>query len=57
MDPTIAAVLLSRQLQTQAAVGVQVLRKVLDFQTQQGEQLAQLVAQAGGVGTRLDVQA
>ncbi|MBI4912603.1 MAG: putative motility protein [Acidobacteria bacterium] len=57
MDISPASVLLARQLQTQAAFSMQVMRKVLDFQTQQGEDLVRLMAQAAGLGQVFDAQA
>ena len=38
----------------QAQLGVSVLRKSLDIEAQQGAQLAQMMAQAAGVGQRVD---
>lgn len=40
--------------QVQAQLGVSVLRKSLDIEAQQGAQLAQMMAQAAGVGQRVD---
>lgn len=40
-----------------AEYSARVLRKALDSQTDQGAQLAQMVAQGAGVGQNLDVKA
>ncbi len=42
---------------TQGAVQLQVLRKVLDMESQQGADLARMVQQAAGVGQSVDYRA
>jgi len=42
---------------TQNAVQIQVLKKALDIQSQQGADLARMVQQAAGVGRGVDFQA
>lgn len=57
MDITLAAISAQKQLQTQNEVVVSVLKKVIDIQTEQGADMAKLVAQAGGTGQRVDLYA
>lgn len=54
MDISPAAVYVDRLAQTQGEFATGVLKKVLDQNAQQGAQLAQLVASAGGVGQNVD---
>lgn len=54
MEITASSAAAQAQATTQAQLGVSVLRKSLDIQAQQGAQLAQMVAQAAGVGQRVD---
>jgi hypothetical protein len=44
-------------LKTQNEVATRVLKKALDATAQQGAALADMVAQAGGVGQQVDLQA
>jgi hypothetical protein len=53
ITPTTAAVQKQTQVRDQVAVGV--LKKTLDFQAEQGAELAKMVAEAGGVGKRVDL--
>lgn len=57
VDISPAAVYADRLAQTQGEFATAVLKKVLDQGKDQGAQLAQLVASAGGVGQNLDTQA
>lgn len=57
MDISPASVTAERTAQTQGEFATKVVKKVLDLSAQQGAQLAQLVAQAGGVGQNLDTRA
>jgi len=54
MEITAASSAAQVQAQVQAQLGVSVLRRSLDIEAQQGAQLAQMVAQAAGVGQRVD---
>ena len=54
MEITAASAATQTQAMTQNAVAVSVLRKSLDISAQQGAQLAQMVSQAAGVGSRVD---
>lgn len=59
MDISTAAVAASSQqlAYAQNAVQIQVLKKVLDIQSQQGAQLALMMQQAAGLGRGVDFQA
>ncbi len=57
MEVSPASVTADRTAQTQGDFALKVVRKVLDLNQDQGAQLAQLVAQAGGVGQNLDTRA
>lgn len=59
MDLSVNATAASSQqaANTQGAVQAQVLRKVLDMESQQGADLARLVQQAAGVGQSVDFRA
>ncbi len=57
MDISPAAVYVGRLAQTQSEFATGVLKKVLDQSLDQGAQLAQMVASAGGVGQHVDTQA
>ncbi len=57
MEITPAAVVGMQVSNVQTDVAVNVLKRVLDVQAQQGAQLAQMIAQASGVGQNLDVMA
>lgn len=59
MDITTAAFAASSQqlAYAQNAVQIQVLKKVLDIQSQQGAQLALMMQQAAGLGRGVDFQA
>ncbi|HJV90814.1 MAG TPA: putative motility protein [Holophagaceae bacterium] len=54
---TPAAISARDQAQTRETYSASVLRKVIDAQAQQGMALAQMVAEAGGVGQNLNTQA
>ena len=45
------------QAQTQSQASMMVMRKALDLAGQQGADFAAMIAQAGGVGQNMDVQA
>jgi hypothetical protein len=57
MDITPAAVLGQQMAATQTDVQTQVLRKVLDLESQQGVDLARMMQQAAGLGRGVDFQA
>lgn len=57
ITPATQAVQPQTQTQTRERVAVSVLRKALDLQAEQGAELAKMVAEAGGVGTRVDLYA
>jgi hypothetical protein len=57
VEITPATAVAMNQLKVQNDLATRVLRKALDTNTQQGADLANLVAQAGGVGQRLDLYA
>lgn len=57
MDITPATAVAASQLKTQTELATRVLKKVLDVNTQQGADLANMIAQAGGVGQRIDLYA
>ena len=57
MDITPATAVAASQLKTQNEFATRALKKVLDVNTEQGAALAQMVAQAGGVGQRVDLYA
>jgi hypothetical protein len=57
MDISPASVIANRQTQLQGEFATAVLKKVLDQGQTQAAQLAQMVAQAGGVGQNVDTQA
>lgn len=52
-----ASATLQTQAQTQSQASMLVMRKVLDVAGQQGADFAAMIAQAGGVGQNVDVQA
>ncbi|HJW71279.1 MAG TPA: YjfB family protein [Geothrix sp.] len=52
ISPVAAAAQSQANLQNQLAVSV--LKKSLDMQAQQGEELVKMMAQAGGIGGRVD---
>ncbi len=52
-----ASATLQTQAQTQSQASMMVMRKVLDLAGQQGADFAAMIAQAGGLGQNLDVQA
>jgi hypothetical protein len=54
MDITPAAVVGQQMASTQNALQMQVLKKVLDMQSQQGSDLARMVQQAAGLGQSAD---
>ncbi|WP_306590853.1 YjfB family protein [Geothrix sp. 21YS21S-4] len=55
MELTAASVAAQKQVQLQDQVAVGVLKKTIDIQAQQGADLAKMVAEAGGVGQRVDL--
>lgn len=57
MDITPTAVVAQNQARLQTEAATLVLRKALDANAQQGADLARMVAQAGGVGQRVDLYA
>ncbi|HCZ32387.1 MAG TPA: hypothetical protein DHV93_02320 [Holophagaceae bacterium] len=57
MNITPASAAAASQLKTQTELATRVLKKVLDVNTQQGADLANMIAQAGGVGQRIDLYA
>jgi len=57
VDITPASAVAASQLKTQNEFATRALKKVLDVNTEQGAALAQMVAQAGGVGQRVDLYA
>ena len=57
MDIIPATAVAASQLKTQNEFATRALKKVLDVNTEQGAALAQMVAQAGGVGQRVDLYA
>jgi len=57
VDISPATAVAAQQSRTQEQYAVNVLRKALDIQAEQGAQLAKLVAQQAGVGQRLDLYA
>jgi hypothetical protein len=60
MDPvnvTPSSLSAQAQAMVQISYGYSVLSKVLDIQAAQGAMLAQMVAQAGGVGQNVDTTA
>ncbi|MDP1832031.1 MAG: YjfB family protein [Geothrix sp.] len=57
MDITPANAVVQTQARTQNEFAVRVLRKALDLSAEQGADLARMVAQAGGVGQRVDLYA
>jgi len=54
MDISPAGLAAEVQANTQNQVAVSVLKKSLDISSQQGAELAKMMAQAGGVGQRVD---
>ena len=56
-DVTPASISADAQAQTRMSYGTMVERKALDIEAAQGAMLAQLVAQAGGVGQNIDTRA
>lgn len=52
-----ATAVAQNQLKTQDELATRVLKKVLDLNAEQGADLAKMVAQAGGVGQRVDLYA
>jgi hypothetical protein len=52
-----ATVVAMKQANLQNEVATAVLRKSLDIQAQQGQDLVKLMAQSGGVGGRVDLYA
>lgn len=56
MDISVSAVTDQQAAITQNTVQIQVLKRVLDVQAQQGAELARMVQQAAGLGQGMDVQ-
>jgi len=54
MDISPAGLAAQVQANTQNQIAVSVLRKSLDISAEQGAELARMMAQAGGVGQRVD---
>jgi hypothetical protein len=57
VDITPANAVAQTQARTQNEFAVRVLKKALDLSAEQGADLARMVAQAGGVGQRVDLYA
>lgn len=57
MEITPAVVAAQSQAKVQTEAATRVLRKALDINAEQGAELAKMVAQAGGVGQRVDLYA
>lgn len=57
VDITPASLVAQSQARLQTEVATRVLRMALDANTEQGADLARMVAQAGGVGQRVDLYA
>ena len=57
MDITPAAVVGQQMAATQGELQTQVLKKVLDLETQQGADIARMVQQAAGIGQNMDFRA
>lgn len=55
MEITPATVVAQSQAKVQTEAATRVLRKALDINAEQGAELAKMVAQAGGVGQRVDL--
>ena len=57
MDISPATAVTMNSVRTQNEMATRVLKKALDLNAQQGADLAQMVAQAGGVGQKIDTYA
>jgi len=57
VEITPATAVAMNQLKTQNEVATRVLKKALDVTAEQGAALANMVAQVGGVGQRVDLYA
>lgn len=57
MEISPETVVAMKQANLQNEVATSVLRKSLDIQAQQGEDLVKMMAQSGGVGGRVDLYA
>ncbi len=57
MDITPATAVALSQFKTQNEFATRALKMALDVNTEQGTEMAKMVAQAGGVGQRVDLYA
>ena len=55
MDITAASAVARNQANTRNEFAIGVLKKALDSSSEQGAELAKMVAQTGGVGQRVDL--